>query len=44
MRPIAAAVLLLVTLPVFGAGPIPGEVSCDKGVDMPKVQALGKRP
>ncbi len=43
MRPIAAAVLLLVALPVFAADPIPGEVSCDKRVDMPKVQALVKK-
>jgi hypothetical protein len=32
------ALLLLVTLPVFAAEPIPGEVSCDKGIDSgPKV-------
>ena len=37
------ALLLLVTLPVFAAEPIPGEVSCDKGVDMPRVQALVKK-
>ena len=38
-----AFVLLVSTLPGFGAGPIPGEVSCDKGVGMPRVQALVKR-
>jgi len=43
MRTILAGILLLVTLPVFAAEPIPGEVSCDKGVDMPRVQALVKK-
>ncbi len=43
MRTILAGILLLVTLPVFAADPIPGEVSCDKGVDIVKVQALVKK-
>jgi signal transduction histidine kinase len=37
-------VVLLATATRFSApGPIPGEVSCDKGVDMQRVQALVKR-
>ncbi|MBZ5652563.1 MAG: cache domain-containing protein [Acidobacteriia bacterium] len=43
MKPILACILGLVTLPLFAAEPIPGEVSCDKGVDIAKVQALVKR-
>jgi hypothetical protein len=36
-------ILLLVTTSVFGAGPDAWEVSCDNGVDIGRVQALGKR-
>ena len=43
MKSILVGILLLVWLPVFVAAQIPGEVSCDKGVDMARVQALVKR-
>jgi single cache domain-containing protein len=43
MRTIHEGLLLLVFLPALAAGQIPGEVSCDKGADMPKVQALVKK-
>lgn len=43
MRPILAAILLLVTTPALAAGPDAWEVSCDKGVDIARVQALVKR-
>jgi Single Cache domain 2 len=43
MRKTLAGILLVVTLPVIAAAQIPGEVSCDKGVDIAKVQALVKR-
>jgi hypothetical protein len=43
MIPMFGCILFLVTLPVFAAEPIPGEVSCDRGVDIAKVQALVKR-
>lgn len=36
-------VVLLTAIPGFCANPIPGEVSCDKGVDMSRVQALVRR-
>jgi len=35
--------LLLSALPAFASGPIPGEVSCDKGVDIARVKALVQR-
>jgi hypothetical protein len=38
-----SAILLLLTLPVFAAPPIPGEVNCAKGVDIARVQALVKK-
>lgn len=43
MRTILASILSLVMLPAFAADRETGEVSCDKGVDMPRVQALVKR-
>ena len=43
MRAILASILLFVTAPVLAAGPGAWEVSCDKGVDIAKVQALVKR-
>ncbi len=43
MRTIATCLVFLITLPAFASGPIPGEVSCDKGVDIARVQALVKR-
>ena len=43
MRTVLAFVLLLGALPLFAADPITGEVSCDKGVDIARVQALVKR-
>ena len=43
MRSILAGILCFVTLPLFAAEPVPGEVSCDKGADIAKVQALVKR-
>ena len=43
MRTILTGVFLLGALPIFAASPIPGEVSCNKGVDIAKVQALVKR-
>jgi hypothetical protein len=36
-------VVLLASVPGFCANPIPGEVSCDRGVDMSRVQALVKK-
>src|SRR5260370_26537633 len=37
-------IVVLTTVPGLGfAGPIPGEVSCDKGLEMARVQALVKR-
>ncbi len=38
-----AGIFLLVSLPVLAAGQITGEVSCDKGADIARVQALVKR-
>jgi len=43
MRTTLAGILLLGTLPAFAAPPIRGEVGCDKGVDIAKVQALVKK-
>jgi hypothetical protein len=43
MRTILAGILLPITLPVSGADPIPGKISCHKGVDIAKVQALVKK-
>jgi hypothetical protein len=43
LKPIHAGLLLLVFLPALAAAQIPGEVSCDKGADMPRVQALVKK-
>ena len=43
MRAILASILLLVTTPLLAAGPDAWEVSCDKGVDIARVQALVKR-
>ena len=43
MRTFLTGVLALVTLPSFAADAIPGEVSCDKGVDIAKVKALVKK-
>jgi len=37
------AALVLLGTPGFCGTPIPGEVSCDKGADMPRVQALVKK-
>jgi hypothetical protein len=37
------ALAVFIALPAFAAGPIPGEVSCDKGADIARVQALVKR-
>src|SRR5215470_8605022 len=41
-----ARILVVVALAVPSASPVPvvpGEISCDRGVDMPRVQALVKR-
>jgi signal transduction histidine kinase len=38
-----ALILLSISMPAFCGGPAAGEVSCDKGLDMPRVQALVKR-
>ena len=35
--------ILLLAIPAFSAAPTAGEVSCDKGADIAKVQALVKR-
>jgi hypothetical protein len=43
MRTVLGAILLLLALPVLAAGPIPGELSCAKGVNIQRVQALVKR-
>ena len=43
MRIVLAGILMAGMLPGFAAAQIPGEVSCDKGVDMARVQALVKR-
>ena len=43
MRIVLAGILMVGMLPGFAAAQIPGEVSCDKGVDMARVQALVKR-
>lgn len=43
MRTVLVGIVLLTALPAFAADPIPGEVSCDKGVDIARVQALVKR-
>jgi hypothetical protein len=43
MRTILAGALMIVALPLVAAAQIPGEVSCDKGADMARVQALVKR-
>jgi hypothetical protein len=43
MRTILARICLLVALPGFAADPNAWEVSCDKGVDIAKVQSLVKR-
>jgi len=43
LRAILTGIFLLVALTVSALGQIPGEVSCDKGVDIARVQALVKR-
>ena len=43
MKTTVMSVIFFVALPAFASGPIPGEVSCDKGADIAKVQALVKR-
>jgi signal transduction histidine kinase len=42
-RILVALILLSSSLPAFGGDAPAGEVSCDKGLDMPRVQALVKR-
>jgi signal transduction histidine kinase len=43
MRHALASIFLLLTFPALSHAQTPGEVSCDKGVDIDKVQALVKR-
>ena len=42
-RILIALILFFSSMPAFSGDAGPGEVSCDKGLDMPRVQALVKR-
>jgi len=43
MTKIFAGIMLIAFLPTLSATPVSGEISCDRGVDMARVQALVKR-